>query len=175
MRDEYTEQTITTMSRGFNSRYLAADATQSVRKAAQIPAACAWVVSGRIRPFDWVFPQLGVFGRECSLFGFAGCDSDLRQRSQSQADRASEGHHVNRHSSIGGHRQRHRRSRRQPGPESSAEQQFSDVLSRELEVDHMIQMSPDAPVMEDDRPVNEYYYMRHHSTIFGWALSGSLQ
>jgi len=82
------------MSRGFNSRYRAADATQSVWKAAQVPASRAWVVSGRIRPFDWVFPQLRVFGGECSLFGFAGCDSDLRQRSQGQADRASEGHHV---------------------------------------------------------------------------------
>jgi len=91
------------MSRGFNSRYLAADATQSVWKATQIPAAHAWVVSGGIRPFDRVFPQLRVFGRECSLFGFAGCDSDLRQRSQGQADRASEGHHVIVSSRLAGH------------------------------------------------------------------------
>ena len=82
------------MSRGFNSRYLAADATQSVWKATKIPAARAWAVTGGIRAFDRILPQLRVFGRECPLFGFAGCDSDLRQRSQGQADRASEGHHV---------------------------------------------------------------------------------
>ncbi len=52
------------------------------------------------------------------------------------------------------------------GPESTPERQFADALSNEVPLDQLVQQCPDAPVMEDDRPVNEYYYLRHHSAVF---------
>jgi predicted membrane-bound spermidine synthase len=58
------------------------------------------------------------------------------------------------------------------GPESSPERQFALALSKEFPIDQMIQLYPDAPAMEDDRPVNEYYYMRRNPEIFGRMLSG---
>jgi spermidine synthase len=57
------------------------------------------------------------------------------------------------------------------GPESSPERQFAAALSRELPLDRLIQLYPDAPPMDDDRPVNEYYYLRHRP-IFDRMLSG---
>ena len=57
------------------------------------------------------------------------------------------------------------------GPESSPERQFAAALSREFPMDQMIQFDPTAPAMEDDRPVNEYYYLRHRPAIFGRMLS----
>jgi len=35
----------------------------------------------------------------------------------------------------------------------------------------LIEQYPDAPAMDDDRPVNEYYYLRHSPFHFGRALS----
>ena len=46
------------------------------------------------------------------------------------------------------------------GPESSAEQQFSIVLSRELPLDQLIARAPGVPALQDDRPENEYYLLR---------------
>ena len=46
------------------------------------------------------------------------------------------------------------------GPESSAEQQFSILLSRELPLDQIIARAPRIPALEDDRPENEYYLLR---------------
>jgi predicted membrane-bound spermidine synthase len=57
------------------------------------------------------------------------------------------------------------------GPESSPERQFAAALSRELPLDQLIQLYPDAPAMDDDRPVNEYYYLRHRP-VFDRMLSG---
>jgi spermidine synthase len=57
------------------------------------------------------------------------------------------------------------------GPESRAEQQFAKALSKEVSLDWMIQQDPNAPTMEDDRPVNEYYYVRHHPILLGRVLS----
>jgi spermidine synthase len=48
------------------------------------------------------------------------------------------------------------------GPEPTPERQFATALSKEITLDGMIQADPGAPVMEDDRPVNEYYYLRVH-------------
>jgi predicted membrane-bound spermidine synthase len=59
------------------------------------------------------------------------------------------------------------------GPESSAERQFALALSKETTLDQVIQQYPDAPVMEDDLPVNEYFYLRHHPVYFGRLLSES--
>ena len=46
------------------------------------------------------------------------------------------------------------------GPSPTAEQQFAAVLEKEIPVDWLVSMKGDAPTMEDDRPVNEYYLLR---------------
>jgi spermidine synthase len=46
------------------------------------------------------------------------------------------------------------------GPFSTAEQQFATVLKREVPIDRLIAMDRNAPAMQDDRPVNEYYLLR---------------
>jgi spermidine synthase len=48
------------------------------------------------------------------------------------------------------------------GPETNPEGEFADVLSREISLDGMIAQAPQAPALQDDRPVNEYYAMRRH-------------
>jgi predicted membrane-bound spermidine synthase len=48
------------------------------------------------------------------------------------------------------------------GPENNAERQFAQVLSRELSLDRMIAEAPEAPALQDDHPVNEYYVIRRH-------------
>lgn len=48
------------------------------------------------------------------------------------------------------------------GPESSPERQFAAALRREIPLEQLIQKDPTAPAMVDDRPVNEYYYLRQH-------------
>jgi spermidine synthase len=46
------------------------------------------------------------------------------------------------------------------GPFPTAEQQFADVLKKEIAIDQLIAVDKDVPAMEDDRPVNEYYLLR---------------
>jgi hypothetical protein len=46
------------------------------------------------------------------------------------------------------------------GPSPTAEQQFAAVLEKEIPIDWLVSMKGDAPAMEDDRPVNEYYLLR---------------
>jgi spermidine synthase len=46
------------------------------------------------------------------------------------------------------------------GPASSAEQQFDVVLHYELPIDRLAQEAPSVNAMQDDHPVNEYYYLR---------------
>jgi spermidine synthase len=46
------------------------------------------------------------------------------------------------------------------GPASSAEQQFDIVLHRELPIDRLTEEAPSVNAMEDDHPVNEYYFLR---------------
>jgi len=46
------------------------------------------------------------------------------------------------------------------GPFPTAEQQFADVLKREIPIDWVISADVNAPAMQDDRPVNEYYLVR---------------
>jgi spermidine synthase len=51
------------------------------------------------------------------------------------------------------------------GPFPSAEQQFAAVLKNEVPIDLLVAMDKDAPVLQDDRPVNEYGLLRHiHSS-----------
>jgi predicted membrane-bound spermidine synthase len=46
------------------------------------------------------------------------------------------------------------------GPASSAQEQFDIVLRKEISPDTLIQRAPDAPSLQDDRPLNEYFVMR---------------
>jgi len=46
------------------------------------------------------------------------------------------------------------------GPGSSALSQFQIVLGRELQIEDLIQGDPSAPLLTDDRPVNEYHLLR---------------
>jgi len=50
------------------------------------------------------------------------------------------------------------------GPAPTAEGQFEILLKNELSIDDMISQSPRAPVLDDDRPTNEYFAWRdiHH-------------
>lgn len=51
------------------------------------------------------------------------------------------------------------------GPTSTAQLQFQTILRKEVTPESMTKMAPDAPVLEDDRPVNEYYLLRHNGNI----------
>jgi hypothetical protein len=47
------------------------------------------------------------------------------------------------------------------GPFPSAEEQFAAVLRNEISIDGLIAQDPEAPALEDDRPVNEYSLLRN--------------
>jgi spermidine synthase len=47
------------------------------------------------------------------------------------------------------------------GPEKNAQAQFQVVLSQEASIESLIQADPAAPMLTDDRPVNEYYLLRN--------------
>ena len=49
------------------------------------------------------------------------------------------------------------------GPETTPEHQFADVLKNEISLDELIARAPAAPALQDDRPVNEYYVLRHRN------------
>ena len=46
------------------------------------------------------------------------------------------------------------------GPGPNVEAQFQDVLGHEVPLAQLIALDPGAPVLTDDRPVNEYYLLR---------------
>jgi hypothetical protein len=47
------------------------------------------------------------------------------------------------------------------GPGATATEQFAIVLDQEVAVDDLLNLAPGAPALSDDRPVNEYYLLRH--------------
>lgn len=49
------------------------------------------------------------------------------------------------------------------GPASTPEAQFQLVLDQEIPIDKVIGNDPDAPVLQDDRPVNEFFLVRRVS------------
>jgi hypothetical protein len=49
------------------------------------------------------------------------------------------------------------------GPASNVVGQFETALSRELQIQDLIQEDPSAPLQTDDRPVNEYFLLRRIS------------
>ena len=46
------------------------------------------------------------------------------------------------------------------GPFPTPEQQFTAVLQNEMPIDFIMSLDKNAPAMQDDRPVNEYYLLR---------------
>jgi spermidine synthase len=48
------------------------------------------------------------------------------------------------------------------GPEPTPQKQFAVVLDSEFPIDQLIAEAPNAPPLQDDRPVNEYYVLRHN-------------
>ena len=46
------------------------------------------------------------------------------------------------------------------GPQSNAEDQLASVLKRQRSLQRLIDRAPDAPVLSDDQPLNEYYLIR---------------
>ncbi len=47
------------------------------------------------------------------------------------------------------------------GPYATPELQFAAVLQNEMPIDWIISLDKNAPAIQDDRPVNEYYLLRH--------------
>ena len=54
------------------------------------------------------------------------------------------------------------------GPYPTAEQQLAVMLKREVPVDWLISADVNAPAMQDDRPVNEYYWLRATGARLRW-------
>jgi len=54
------------------------------------------------------------------------------------------------------------------GPESTPERQFQFILDSEVPLANIIQMDPEAPALQDDRPINEYFLARR------WGQQGFL-
>jgi hypothetical protein len=46
------------------------------------------------------------------------------------------------------------------GPNQNPEKQFRLVVTNPVSMDNLIALSPDTPALQDDRPVNEYYFLR---------------
>jgi predicted membrane-bound spermidine synthase len=47
------------------------------------------------------------------------------------------------------------------GPAATPEREFAAVLGSEITLDAMIAEAPNVPALQDDRPANEYYWLRH--------------
>lgn len=54
------------------------------------------------------------------------------------------------------------------GPAKTAEKQFALLLSRETKPEQMIALSPQTPALQDDRPINEYYLLRHPGSVLSF-------
>jgi len=57
------------------------------------------------------------------------------------------------------------------GPASTAPAQFQTVLDRETSLQALVTLAPDAPMLTDDRPINEYFLLRnmlHGRKILRW-------
>jgi len=55
------------------------------------------------------------------------------------------------------------------GPARTAEEQFRLVLSREVLPQILVARAPSVPALDDDRPFNEYFFLRR--TVFPWWWS----
>jgi predicted membrane-bound spermidine synthase len=59
------------------------------------------------------------------------------------------------------------------GPAANAEDEFNLILKGEYPIDAVIMAAPYFPIIEDDRPVNEYYFLRRTFNVF-WIIGGSM-
>lgn len=57
------------------------------------------------------------------------------------------------------------------GPVDAAEDRLSDLLKGETSLDQLIAGSPETPALTDDRPINEYYVLRHRLPLYHLASS----
>lgn len=55
------------------------------------------------------------------------------------------------------------------GPARTPGQQFETIISTELPIDQLINLSPATPAMQDDRPINEYYLLRRMTWSSLWS------
>ena len=55
------------------------------------------------------------------------------------------------------------------GPARTAEEQFRLVLSREVVPQTLVARTPSVPALADDRPFNEYFFLRR--AVFPWWWS----
>jgi predicted membrane-bound spermidine synthase len=60
------------------------------------------------------------------------------------------------------------------GPANSPVEQFRLMLSQKVSLSQKIALSPDTPALQDDRPVNEYFYLRKHfPSVLGLGKVGA--
>jgi spermidine synthase len=54
------------------------------------------------------------------------------------------------------------------GPERTPENELADILKNEVSIERVIAHAPNADALDDDRPVNEYYMLRHLRVTERW-------
>ena len=54
------------------------------------------------------------------------------------------------------------------GPENNPESQLADILENEILIETVMARAPEATALADDRPVNEYYLLRHLQMTDTW-------
>jgi predicted membrane-bound spermidine synthase len=54
------------------------------------------------------------------------------------------------------------------GPFPTAEQQFAVILQREVPIDRVVAVAINTPAMQDDRPINEYDWLRTMGARLNW-------
>ena len=119
-----------------------------------LPRGDALVLSSVARALQQSFPYVRVFhSLDNRGFHFLASEQPIIQRSaQELADRMPE---------------RAVQDLLEWGPASSAAEQFSIILDRELSMDRLTAESPLAPALQDDHPENEYFFLRRY---FHWSL-----
>ncbi len=112
-----------------------------------LPRAEPIVVSAFARAIGNSFPEVRVFPSvEGWGFHFLASDSAIGQRNPGQL--------------AGNLPPGAVRDLLEWGPFQTAEEQFQAVVDKEVPLGKLIRAVPDAPVLTDDRPLNEYYYLR---------------
>jgi spermidine synthase len=119
-----------------------------------LPSGDAVIQTSVVRALQQSFPYLRVFhSLDDHGFHFLASNQPIAQRSaQELADRMPA---------------RAAQDLIEWGPESSAAQQFSIILGRELRPDQITSKAPRALALQDDHPENEYFLLRY---FFRWGL-----
>jgi hypothetical protein len=61
------------------------------------------------------------------------------------------------------------------GPYESPDKQFSLVAPFEVTLDSLVALAPNTPPLQDDRPINEYYFLRTPCTTCNTAIEFARQ